>query len=200
MTSNNQGWKLKDALMIAICSVLFGILLLGATYAGGIIAGILTPAGLSSLGYEPFYGIYFMPAAFALYIMRKPGTGVITEIVAAIIETLLGNFFGPMIILSGLVQGIGIELPIALRRYKRFDRSTLIIASVVCSVLTLIYNIFLRGYNTIAAPILILMLAVRIVSAIVFCAIITPMLCDRLAKAGVLRGYAISDETDSEEE
>ncbi len=197
MSAQNKGWKLKDVLMIAICSVLFGVLLLGATYAGGILYGILAPAGMGSLGYEPFYGIYFMPAAFAVYIMRKPGTGLVTEIIAAVIECLLGNYFGPIVILSGVVQGLGIELPIALRGYKDFRRPVMIISAVVCSVLTLIYNLFVSGYNMIAVPVLALMLVVRIISAIVFCAIITPLLCDRLAKAGVLRGYAVSEGADA---
>lgn len=193
MTKNNE-WKLKDALMIAICAVLFGILLLGATYAGGILYGILAPAGMGSLGYEPFYGIYFMPAAFCIYIMRKPGTGMIAEILAAIIETLLGNFFGPIVILSGVVQGIGIELPIALKKYRDFGRPVMITSAVVCSVLTLIYNCFVSGYKMIALPILGVMLVVRIISAVFFCGILTPILGDRLSKAGVLRGYAICDE------
>ena len=193
MTKNNE-WKLKDALMIAICAVLFGILLLGATYAGGILYGILAPAGMGSLGYEPFYGIYFMPAAFCIYIMRKPGTGMIAEILAAIIETLLGNFFGPIVILSGVVQGIGIELPIALKKYRDFGRPVMITSAVVCSVLTLIYNCFVSGYKMIALPILGVMLVVRIISAVFFCGILTPILGDRLAKAGVLRGYAICEE------
>ena len=193
MTKNNE-WKLKDALMIAICAVLFGILLLGATYAGGILYGILAPAGMGSLGYEPFYGIYFMPAAFCIYIMRKPGTGMIAEILAAIIETLLGNFFGPIVILSGVVQGIGIELPIALKKYRDFGRPVMITSAVVCSVLTLIYNCFVSGYKMIALPILGVMLVVRIISAVFFCGILTPILGDKLSKAGVLRGYAICDE------
>lgn len=193
MTKNNE-WKLKDALMIAICAVLFGILLLGATYAGGILYGILAPAGMGSLGYEPFYGIYFMPAAFCIYIMRKPGTGMIAEILAAIIETLLGNFFGPIVILSGVVQGIGIELPIALKKYRDFGRPVMITSAVICSVLTLIYNCFVSGYKMIALPILGVMLVVRIISAVFFCGILTPILGDRLSKAGVLRGYAICEE------
>lgn len=37
------------------------------------------------------------------------------------------------------------------------------------------------------------MLVVRIISAIIFDGIITPILADGLAKAGVLKGYAIAD-------
>jgi energy-coupling factor transport system substrate-specific component len=105
-----MNWKLKDILMIAVCAVLFGVIFLGATYAGGFLYGLLTPVGMPSLGYEPFYGLYFMAVAFAVYVIRKPGVGIVAEILAAIIETLMGNFFGPIIILSGFVQGAGFEL------------------------------------------------------------------------------------------
>jgi energy-coupling factor transport system substrate-specific component len=186
-----MNWKLKDVLMMGIISVLFGVIYLGCTYAGGILSGVLTPMGLSALGYEPFYGIYFMAGAFGVFIMRKPGAGIISEMLAAIIECLLGNYFGPIIILSGLIQGIGIELLIAFFRYKNFSYPTMIGASVICSVLTLGYNLVVSGYNQIAVPVLLLMLSVRIVSAIIFTGILTKFICERLAKAGVLRGYAI---------
>ena len=187
-----MNWKLKDVLMIAVCAVLFGVIFLGATYAGGILYGILAPFGLASLGYEPFYGIYFLGGAFAVYVIRKPGTGIVAEILGAIIETLLGNFFGPIIILSGFVQGFGFELIIALKKYKKFDIVTLIEASICCSVITLIYNLFISGYNKIAVPVLALMLAVRIISAILIDAFLNKSISDKLAKAGVLNGYEIS--------
>lgn len=184
-------WKLKDILMTAVCAVLFGVVFLGATYAGGILYGILTPAGLGSLGYEPFYGIYFMAGAFGIYVMRKPGTGIVAEMLAAIIECLLGNYFGPIIILSGLVQGLGFELIFALKKYKKFDTVTMVQAAVICSCLTMVYNLVISGYNLIAVPILLLMLAVRIVSAVVIDGFVTRSLADGLARAGVLKSYAI---------
>ena len=195
MKSNS--WKLKDILMIAVCAVLFGVIFLGATYTGGFLAGVLTPAGMSSLGYEPFYGLYFMAVAFAVYVIRKPGAGIVAEILAAIIETLMGNFFGPIIILSGFVQGFGFELIFMLTRYKKFDRKTFILASIICSCVTMVYNLIVSGYNLIALPVLALMLAVRIISAIAIDAFATPLLSDSLAKAGVLRGYTICDSVNS---
>ena len=106
----------------------------------------------------------------------------------------MGNFFGPIIILSGFVQGFGFELIFMLTRYKKFDRKTFVIAAVICSCVTLIYNLIVSGYNMIAWPVLLLMLAVRFVSAIAIDAFATPYLADSLAKAGVLRGYAICDQ------
>ena len=195
-----MNYKLKDILMIAVCAVLFGVIFLGATYAGGMLYGLLAPFGLASLGYEPFYGIYFLGGAFALYVMRKPGAGIIAEILGAVIETLLGNFFGPIIILSGFVQGFGFELVIALKKYNKFDIVTLIEASVCCSVLTLIYNLIISGYNKIAVPVLALMLVVRIISAIIFDAFINKSVGDKLARAGVLNGYEISKEINNNPE
>lgn len=194
-----MNWKLKDVLMMGIISALFGVIYLGCTYFGGFLSGILTPMGLSALGYEPFYGIYFMAGAFGVYIMRKPGAGIISEMLAAIIECLLGNYFGPIIILSGLIQGIGIELLIALFRYKKFSYPVMIASSIICSILTLGYNLVVSGYSQIAVSVLILMLVVRIISAVIFSGILTKYICDRLAKAGVLRGYAIGKDLELSE-
>ena len=192
MMKQTDGWKLKDVLLIAISAVLFGVIYLGCTYAGGILYGILTPAGMGSLGYEPFYGIYFMAGAFAVYVMRKPGTGVIAELLAAVLECLFGNYFGPIIILSGLVQGVGFELIIALRKYRNFDRATMCLGAVICSVVTLLYNLVISGYSKIAVPVLALMLLVRVISAVIFDGLLTPALANGLAKAGVLKGYAVA--------
>ena len=66
---NTKNWKLKDVLLIAISAVLFGVVYLGCTYIGGVLYGMLTPFGMASLGYEPFYGIYFMAGAFGIYVV-----------------------------------------------------------------------------------------------------------------------------------
>ncbi|MDO4483621.1 MAG: ECF transporter S component [Clostridia bacterium] len=187
-----NSWKLKDILLIAICAVLFGVVYLGVTYAGAAVGAALTPFGMTSMGYEPFYGIYFMAAAFAAYVIRKPGAGIIAEILAAIIETMMGNFFGPKIILSGFVQGLGIELIFMLTRYKKWDYKTMCISAVICSVMTMIYNLFVSGYIKIAVPVLLLMLAVRLVSAVLIDGLLVKFLGDGLAKAGVLKGYAVA--------
>ena len=192
MNKTDNNWKLKDILMIAVTGVLFGVIFLGATYSGGFLSGLLTPLGMAQLGYEPFYGIYFMAGAFGGYVLRRPGAAVISEMLAAIIECLLGNYFGPIIILSGFVQGIGIEIVLALFRYKRYDLGTIMLASVCCSVITMGYNLVISGYSAIAPSVLLIMLVVRIISALLITACFTKYLADSLAKAGVLRGYAIS--------
>ncbi len=191
-----MNWKLKDILMIAICAVVFGVIYLGCTDVGGLISSVLTPLGMGSLSYEPFYGIYFMAAAFAVYVIRKPGAGLIAEILAAIIETLMGNFFGPIIILSGLVQGLGFEAIIALKKYKKYDRMTMIEGAILCSVFTMIYNLIVSGYNKIAIPVLLIMMVVRLISAVIFDVFVTMGIAKGLVKAGLLKGYKIAEDVE----
>lgn len=67
--------------------------------------------------------------------------------------------------------------------------------AVLCSVVTMGYNLVISGYSRIAVPVLLLMLAVRVVSAIIFDTIVTPALADGLVKAGMLKGYAVAEGT-----
>ncbi len=88
---------------------------------GVAVTAALTPAGLAPFGYEIFYGIWFMAATVAAFIIQKPGVAVVTEFLAAFIEFLMGNMGGPLVLISGLMQGIGAELGFAFFRYRRFD-------------------------------------------------------------------------------
>ena len=105
----------------------------------------------------------------------------------------MGNYFGPIIILSGLVQGFGFELLIMLRKYKHYDRGTMCLSAVICSFFTMGYNLLISGYNKIAVPVLLIMMVVRVISAVVFDGLLTPALGDALVKAGVLKGYKAAE-------
>ena len=100
-----KSWKLKDILFMAISAAVFGVIYLGFVYVGGGITAALTPAGWGPFGYTPFYGIFFMAATFVAYVVRKPGIGIVAELLASIIEVLLGNYFGPGVIINGILQG-----------------------------------------------------------------------------------------------
>ena len=81
---------------------------------GTTLKAALTPFGMGEMGYEPIYGIWFMAGVFALYVIRKPGTGVVAEMLAALLEVLMGNMFGPRVFLTGFFQGIGTEIGFAM--------------------------------------------------------------------------------------
>ncbi len=133
--------KLKDIVFIGLISVVFGAVYLGAIYAAKFIEPILIPLGLAAFKYEIFYGIWFMAAALTTYIIRKPGVGVFAELMAAIIEVLMGNMFGPIVIVTGLVQGIGCELPFLLTGYKKFNAKTMYASAISVKMFRLVFLI-----------------------------------------------------------
>ena len=76
---------------------------------GGILLRHPHPFGMASLGYEPFYGIYFMAGAFGVYVMRKPGAGLIAELLAAVLECLFATTSGPSSSCRALCRGSGLS-------------------------------------------------------------------------------------------
>ncbi len=186
-----MNWKLKDILMVAIVGVLFSFLFTGANYFGTGLTAALTPAGLGPLGYQIIYGMWFMAATFATYIIQKKGVGIIAEMLAAVIEVIMGGMFGPMTLVSGFIQGFGCELGFIVTGYKIFNMFSMILGSIFCSVLSFIFEYFVYGYGAYSTVMIIVMLIVRTISSIFFTGIVSKLIADGLAKAGVLRSYAL---------
>ena len=59
---------------------------LPAGYAGSATIAVLTPGGYGILGYEPLWDLVYGIAA--VYILRRPGTGIVAEIIASVIEVI----------------------------------------------------------------------------------------------------------------
>lgn len=191
MSTNTFHWKLKDILLVAIAGVLFSFLYLGTDYVGLAISTALTPSGWGVIGYEPFYGIYFMAASFAIYVIQKPGTGIVAEVIAATLEVLMGNWFGPRVIITGLVQGIAVEIAFAIFRYRKYNWKTMILCSFTVTFISYAYNLWSAQYYLLAGKFKITMIAIRLVSALIFTSVITKLLADGLARAGVLNAYPL---------
>lgn len=184
-------WKLKDILMIAIIGVLFSFLYLGTDYIGLAISTALTPIGWGTAGYEPFYGIYFMAASLAMYIIQKPGVGIVAELIAATLEVLMGNWFGPGVILTGILQGAAVELAFLATKYHKFTMKTMILGSVSVALISFAYHFWESQFYLLAPKFIIVMVLTRLVSSIIFTGVIATLLGNGLAKAGVLKAYPL---------
>ena len=183
--------KLKDILMVAIVGVLFSFVFTAANYFGTALTTILTPFGLSPLGYQLIYGMWFMAASFATYIIQKAVVGIVAEILAAVIEVMMGGMFGPMTLFNGFMQGFGCELGFIVTGYKVFNMFSMTLAAIFSAVVSFVPEFFIYGYGAYSATMIIVMLIVRIISSIIFTGIVSKLIADALAKAGVLRGYAL---------
>ena len=101
-------WRVVDIVVASVigvaCAAVF--LLWNVAYQGPSAA--LTPLlpGLQGL----LAGPWLIAGVLGGLIIRKPGAALYTELLAAVISALVGNQWGPLTIVSGLVQGFGAEL------------------------------------------------------------------------------------------
>lgn len=190
-------WQLKDVIMVGIVSLVFGVVYLGAVHLGVFLGAVLTPFGLSILANEFLFGIWFMAAAFAGYVLRKPGAATITEMIAALLEVFMGNFYGPIIFVSGFLQGIGTEAGFIAFRYRKFGWASLLLGAFGATVTSFIWGIVRSSFLGLSWQLLLTIFVIRLLSAVFFSVILIKVLCDHLAKMGVLNSYPIAQDVDA---
>lgn len=186
-----KNWELKDVIMMAILGVVFSAVYLAVFQGGLALSTALTPVGLAPFGFELIYGVWFMAATLAAYIIRKPGVALVTEVLASFIELLMGNSGGLTVVLTGVIQGVGAELAFAAFRYKKWNLGVMCLGGILSSIFIFCYELYYLNYIALAPTLLIAQLAVRFVSAVVFSGIICKLAGDALAKTGVVKSYAI---------
>lgn len=189
-------WRLQDIIFVAMLCVVFGVIYLGAVWLIAPLSAIFTPLGYANLGTEIIFGIWFMAATIAGYIIQRPGVSIVAEILASLIEVLLGNMYGPMVIVAGLVQGLGAELVFAAYKYKKYDRTSMYLASFGCCITGFIWSFIRSGYGKFSIGILVLYFIVRAISSLFFAGILTKAMADGLNKTGLLKSYALGKSND----
>lgn len=189
-----EKWRLKEVILMAVLGVVFAVVYLAVFYLGLALQTALTPAGMAPLGFEIIYGVWFMAASIAAYIIRKPGAALITEILAAAVELLAGNPGGVVLLITGAIQGLGCEAGFAIFRYKRYDLLAMSTAGVIAALFIFTFELFYLQYYLLSPTLLAVQLTVRFASAIVFTGIISKLACDGLARTGVLKNYPIGKE------
>ncbi|MCI9067585.1 MAG: hypothetical protein HFI65_02720 [Lachnospiraceae bacterium] len=190
-------WELKDVVMMAVLGVVFAAVYMAVFEGGLLISVALTPMGLSPFGFELVYGIWFMAATLAAYIIRKPGAALTAEILASAVELLMGNSGGLTVVLTGVIQGLGAELVFAAFRYRKWNFASMSLAGILSAVFIFCYELYYLNYYLLAPGMLAAQLLVRFLSAVLFSGIICKLAGDALAKTGVVKSYAVGAAADT---
>lgn len=184
-------WTTWESILAAVLGGVIGVLF----WLWGLFWELLEfiKAGIPGYGYavrDLFYGFWFLAAIMVPYIVRRPGAALAAEMVGAIVSALLGSQWGLTVLISGLAQGGLAEVVFALRGYKHYDLPTLVAASAGAALGSWIVD-YAFWYNTLEAPIIILMLIARFISAAVLSGWLGKALGDALAATGVLDNTAL---------
>jgi len=101
-------WRVVDIVVASViavaCAMVFLVWNVGYEAPSAVLKPLLP--GLQGL----LAGPWLVAGVLGGLIIRKPGAALYTELVAAVISALIGNQWGPLTIVSGLVQGLGAEL------------------------------------------------------------------------------------------
>ena len=132
-----MGWRGVDLITAAMLAVAFGVMFWGFDTFIYPILGTAT-AGFPPAG-ELMLGVWLIPAVVGALVVRRPGAALFTELVAANVELFLGNKWGAAVLLSGVLQGLGVELALALFRHRRFGLVVAVLGGTLSAVFEIVF-------------------------------------------------------------
>lgn len=132
-------YRTIDLITLATLGVAFGIVFWGwdRLYYGAKLTSLLS--------YPPSVGLlagpWLLAAVVGGLIIRKPGAALAAEFVAANVEYILpGNEWGTGVLVSGLLQGLGVEIVLALFLYRRFDLGVAVLGAILAATVESVYE------------------------------------------------------------
>ena len=144
-----------------------------------------------------FHGIWLFPGVLVALIVRKPGAALYGEIVAASASVLIsGTEWGPLTLLSGLVQGLGAELVFAILLYKAWGLVPAIVAGAGAGVGMVVLDLIV-WYPGAAVEFASIYAVSGVVSGAIFAGLGSWLIMRGLARTGALSRFAAGRELGS---
>ena len=190
LQSNSYGgffvWKLRDIVVAAILSVVFGVVYMGWDYTTSLLPQTLSPViqGLEN-------GIWWMAAGLVSYIVRRPGAAFFSEVVSAFFEFAFGSPYGTGAIISGLVQGAGAEAGLALGGWRRYGLGMMALSGAAGGIGNTLQWYFQYGGDKYSAGMAVGYLVTTMLSGAVLAGMVPKWIGDALNRTGVLRNFEI---------
>ncbi|PVZ48624.1 ECF transporter S component [Thalassobacter stenotrophicus] len=187
---NQSVWTLRETLIIAVLGAVFGVLYLGWVQVWLVLQAVFGPVTM-----DVVMGFWFIVSIIAAAIIRKPGVALASEVMAAVVQVLLGSPAGLLLLLTGLVQGAGAEAVFAVTRWRRYSLSVLMAAGMSAAVFSFIYTWIRFDYGSLAPGLLVGMFALRLASGALLGGLLGHYIVKALYRTGVLSGLAIDRDT-----
>ncbi|MFI5085497.1 MAG: ECF transporter S component [Actinomycetales bacterium] len=180
--TSKSAWRVVDIVVASVVGVAVGVIFWAwsAGYAGiALLTAAVPPlAGL-------YGGGWLIAGVIGGLIIRKPGAALYCELLAAVVEALLGSSFGFTVLLSGLIQGLGAEVAFAAFRYRRFTLPVALLAGALAGVgMALNDNVNYNAEWELGAKVLYLVFAV--ISGTVIAGLLSWLAVRGLGRTGAL--------------
>ena len=138
-------WRTVDLVTAAMLGVAFGVAYWGWAAAYTAISPVFAAApplgGLLS-------GPWLIAGVVGGLVIRRPGAALLTELLAANVEYLLGNQWGISTLIAGTLQGLGVEIVLALFLFRRFGPVVAAAGAALAAALETAYEYVAYDYAT----------------------------------------------------
>ncbi len=184
----SRKWRVVDIVIASVIGVASGLIFVVWNQAYNPLSGLLTPLlpGLQAL----LGGGWLFAGVLGGLIIRKPGAALYTELLAAVVSTLVGGTaWGATILVAGVVQGLGAELVFAIFLYANYRLYVALLAGAGAG-LALAVNDLLFWYPGSAAPFITIYTLSSVISGIVVAGLLSWLAMRGLARTGALSRFA----------
>lgn len=125
-------WRVVDIVVAAVVAVAAGIVFWLWDFAATPVTAPIQAAlpGLQGI----VNGMWLFAGPLVGLIVRKPGAALFGELVAAAVEALIPQQFGASALLSGVVQGLGAEIVLAIFLYRSSSLLVAVLAGALAGV------------------------------------------------------------------
>lgn len=185
-------WRVVDIVIASVLGVAGGLVFVLWNIAYNPVTAPLSALlpGLQAL----FHGVWLFPGVLVALIVRKPGAALYGELVAATASVLIsGTEWGPLTLVSGLVQGLGAELVFAILLYRAWGLLPAILAGAGAGVGMVVLDLILWYPGSSIEFVLIYAIS-GIVSGAVFAGLGSWFIMRGLARTGALSRFAAGRE------
>ncbi|MCS7060409.1 MAG: ECF transporter S component [Anaerolineae bacterium] len=180
-------WSTRELLTAAVLAMAFAALLVPFTYlyAAVLSLGILARSALT--------GLFFMPAAFAAYTLRKPGAVIFVSLVSGL-AAIPFTPYGLLVLGIGALTGaIGEAACWLVTRYRHFSLWRVVLMSFATGLVEFLLVLFSLRVSQIEPPMLVAAIVLSVIGFVVV-GIVARFLADAVARTGALNNTALGRE------
>lgn len=191
-TAVSKSWRVVDIVVAAVLGVACGVLFLAwnsVGYAWFMAMDALTP-GLGGLA----VGIWLIGGVIGALVIRKPGAAIFVEVLAASVSAALGSQWGIETLYSGLAQGLGVEIIVALFMYRKFGLAVSMLAGAAAGAGAFCLELFTSGNLAMSWQFNLIYLTCLIISGALLAGAVGFYLVRALAATGALDRFAAGRE------
>jgi energy-coupling factor transport system substrate-specific component len=178
--------KLNEIIFICVLSIALGVFWWAYTFIYDIVEPLLQPFGLKYI----ISGFWLMGSMFFGYIIRKPGSALLGEVLPAFIQAFIARW-GLTSILWGLVQGLPVEIMFIILSYRRLSVGRMAVAGGISAFCSFWFDYFYYKYYLLQWQFNVMQLLGFMLSGAIMGGMLAKLTADRLRKTGALNQFEI---------